>query len=174
MKIKIYLLLLLIALPFSIYSQDDDGLLLGKNQKQPTAALYDLSNPLGVNIEVNIWGFVRFPGRYIVPIKTTFMDLMSYAGGPMESSNLADIRIIRNPVNISEKPKIIKLDYNDLFWEDKISGVSKVNPELQTGDVILILEEKRYTFRDQVGFFLPIFGTLIALSTLILTIINSK
>jgi len=174
MKIKIYLLLLLIAVQFPVISQDDDGLILGKNQKQPTAALYDLSNPTGVNIEVNIWGFVRFPGRYIVPIKTSFMDLMSYAGGPMESSNLKDIRIIRNPVNSSEKPKVIKLDYNDLFWEDKISNVSKTNPELQTGDVILILEERKYSFREDVAFFMPIFGALLSVVTLIITITNIK
>ena len=164
----------MIAVQFPVISQDDDGLILGKNQKQPTAALYDLSNPTGVNIEVNIWGFVRFPGRYIVPIKTSFMDLMSYAGGPMESSNLKDIRIIRNPVNSSEKPKVIKLDYNDLFWEDKISNVSKTNPELQTGDVILILEERKYSFREDVAFFMPIFGALLSVVTLIITITNIK
>ncbi len=162
----------MIAMPILIFAQDDDGLLLGKNQKQTGAALYDLSDPQGVNIEVNIWGFISLPGRYIVPVKTTFMDLMSYAGGPLGTSNLQDIRIIRNPVSSSEKPKVIKLDYNDLLWEDKISGVSKLNPQLQSGDVILILEEKRYTMREDIGFFLPILSTLIAITTLILTITN--
>jgi hypothetical protein len=171
MKFSVVLFLVTVV-SYSVFSQDDDGLLLGKNQKQPTAALYDLSNPLGVNIEVNIWGFIRFPGRYIVPVKTTFMDLMSYAGGPLSSSNLKDIRIIRNSTNSTEKPKIIKLDYNDLLWEDKISGKSKLNPELQVGDVILILEEKRYTIREDVGFFLPILSALVGITTLILTIIN--
>ena len=171
MKIKL-ILLLLIVMPIFIFAQDDDGLLLGKTQKQSNAALYDLSDPQGVNIEVNIWGFVKLPGRYIVPVKTTFMDLMSFTGGPLETSNLKDIRIIRNPVNSSEKPKIIKLDYNDLLWEDKISGVSKLNPVLQSGDVVLILEEKRYTAREDIGFFLPIFTTLISITTLIITITN--
>jgi SLBB domain len=171
MKIKLFLLLLLM-ISVSVFSQDDDGLILGKTTKLTTAAVYDLSNPEGVNIEVNLWGFVTYPGRYIVPLKTTFLDLVSYAGGPTVASNLREVRIVRNSLKAGENPQLIKLNYNDFLWEEKISTKSKTNPELQSGDVILIMEERRYTFRDDVGLFLPIVTTLITLATFILTLTN--
>jgi len=169
MKIKL-LLLLLLGLSHLVFSQDDDGLILGKTQKGTNAAVFDLSDPEGVNIEVNLWGFVRFPGRYIIPLKTTFIDLMSYAGGPAENSNLKEIRIIRNPASGGGKPKLIKLDYDDFLWEDEILKRGKNNPVLQAGDVILIMEERRYTFREDIGLYLPIITSLITITTFILTL----
>ncbi|HEY3250410.1 MAG TPA: SLBB domain-containing protein [Ignavibacteria bacterium] len=171
MKIKLFLLLLIMA-SASVLAQDDDGLILGKTQKGTTPAVFDLSDPEGVNIEVNLWGFVHLPGRYIVPLKTTFMDLLSYAGGPTENSNLKEIRIIRNAVTPDQKAQLIKLDYDDLMWEEKISKVSKNNPVLHSGDVIMIMEEKRYTFREDIGLYLPIISALITITTFILTLTN--
>jgi protein involved in polysaccharide export with SLBB domain len=153
-------------------AQDDDGLILGTTPKQKSAAVFDLSNPDGVNIEVSLWGFVEIPGRYIVPLKTTFMDLLSFAGGPVLASNLKEIRIIRNSTTPGEKPQLIKLDYNDLLWEENITKATNKNPELVAGDVIVIMEERRYTFREDVGFYLPIFTTLFSIATLIITLTN--
>lgn len=167
---SILLLLLFVGLSVPAFSQDDDGLILGKTLKQSSGAIYDISDPTGINIEVNLWGFVSFPGRYIVPMKTTFMDLISYAGGPTVSSNLKDIRIIRNGTTPGEKPQLIKLNYDDLMWNDKISTVSKINPELKGGDLILILEEKRYSFREDLGIILPIVSTVITITAFIITI----
>ena len=171
MKVKLALVLIF-AVSLTIVAQDDDGLILGKTTKQNSAAVYDLSNPEGVNIEVNLWGFVRLPGRYIVPVKTTFMDLMSYAGGPAENSNMEQIRIIRNSAKPGEKPKLIKLNYNDLLWKNDISTVTKNNPELISGDVVIIMVDRKYTFREDVGFYLPIFTTLFSIATLIITLTN--
>ena len=167
---SILLLLLLLGVTIPLFAQDDDGLIIGKTQKQTSGAVYDLSDPTGINIEVNLWGFVGFPGRYIVPVNTTFLDLMSYAGGPTESSNLKDIRIIRNPAKPGEKPTLIKLNYDDLLWADKISTVSKNNPVLISGDLILILEERRYNFREDLGFILPIVTTVITITAFIITL----
>jgi protein involved in polysaccharide export with SLBB domain len=121
-------------------------------------------------MEVNLWGFVRYPGRYRVPINTTFMDLITYAGGPIMESNLEEIRILRNSTNPEGKPEMIVLDYNDLLWDSKISSKPKHNPVLKPGDVIVIKEEKRYTFRENVGFYLPIITSLISIVTLIVTL----
>lgn len=171
MKLVIGLLIFL-AFPVINMAQDDNGLILGRTPKEVTAAVYDLSDPQGVNIEVSVWGFVRFPGRYIVPIKTKFTDLVSFAGGPMENSNLKEIKIIRNPVSGESKTSITKLDYNDYLWSENISISSKKNPELQSGDIILIPEEKRYTVREDVSFYLAIFTTLFTITTLIITLTN--
>ncbi len=152
------------------FSQDEN-LQLGRSNTLPTAAVYDLSDPTGVNMEVSLWGFVRFPGRYRVPIKTAFMDLMSYAGGPLENSNLEEIRIVRNATDTtSKRGQIIKLNYNDIMWEDKVKVDSKRNPILQPNDVIIIMEEKRYTFREDLYFILPIVGTIITIATFIITL----
>ncbi|MCX7878237.1 MAG: SLBB domain-containing protein [Ignavibacteria bacterium] len=166
-----FCILLLVLLFNDVFAQED-GLILGKTPKLSTAAVYDLSDPTGVNMEINLWGFVRFPGRYIVPLNTTFLDLMSYAGGPTESSNLKEIRILRNKG--SDKTEIIKLDYEDLLWDEKISSKTRLNPVLQAGDVILIMEEKRYTFREDVSFYIPILSAIISVATLIITITNRQ
>ena len=154
----------------SVLSQDDDDLILGKSTKLGSAALYDLSDPTGVNIEVNLWGFVRYPGKYRIPLKTTFLDVMSYAGGPLEDSNLEEIRILRNSDNINGKSEVIKLNYDDLLWGENISSKPKNNPVLQPGDIILVLEHKRFTFRDNVSFILPIVTSIVTIATLIITL----
>lgn len=154
------------------FSQDDEDLIFGRSTKITSAALYDLSDPTGVNIEVNLWGFVRYPGKYRIPLNTTFLDVMSYSGGPIEQSNLEEIRIIRNSDNVKGKPEIIKLDYNDFLWEDNLSVKSKLNPVLKAGDIILVKEEKRYSFRDNIGFILPIVTSVVAITTLIITLTN--
>src|SRR4030095_9199305 len=107
------------------YSQDDDKLILGKSNELDNAAFYDLSDPQGVNMEVNLWGYVRLPGRYRIPSKTTFIDLMSYAGGPTDESNFEEIRILRNAGDPSKKPSVIRLNYDDLLWGKKISSNPK-------------------------------------------------
>jgi hypothetical protein len=156
---------------FGLFAQDDDdNLILGNSQNNKSAALYDLSDPTGINMEVNLWGYVRLPGRYRVPIKTTFMDLMSYAGGPIDESNLKEIRIIRNSSEPGKTAQLIKLNYEDLLWNEKVSTKPRSNPVLEAGDVVIILKEKRYTFRDDVSLYIPIFTTLISIATFIITL----
>ncbi len=169
MKLSLFLFLLIVII-HSVPAQDND-LIVGKPPNSTTAAVYDLSNPEGVNIEVNLWGFVRYPGRYKVPYNTTFMDLMSYSGGPMENSNLSDIRIVRNLTDSSKaKTVIIKLNYNDLLWGEKVKTTSKINPVLQSGDVVLVLEERRYSSREEFAFYIPFIASLISLATFIVTL----
>jgi hypothetical protein len=100
-QLLIAAVMLLIA--SNVLSQDDD-LILG-NIKNDNAALFDLSDPMGINMEVNLWGFVRYPGRYRVPVKTTFLDLMTYSGGPTNESNLKEIRILRNGNDTAKAPE---------------------------------------------------------------------
>ncbi len=159
--------LLFTAVTVEISAQPED-VILGKTDKLTSAAVYDLSDPTGVNIEVNMWGFVGLPGRYRVPVNTTFLDLMSYSGGPLENSDLKEIRILRK--NLAGKSEVIKLNYDDLLWEEQISSKVRSNPILLSGDIVIIKRERRFSFREDVGFYLPIFGTLISIATFIITI----
>lgn len=168
---KLFAFFILLFIPFHLLYAQNDELLIGKTNNATYAAYYDLSDPTGVNIEVNIWGFVKVPGRYKVPYKTTFLDLMSFAGGPLENSNLQEIRIYTPAVDtISGKAKITKLNYNDLLWSESVSSNTKLNPVLKTGDIVLVLEEKKYTFRENLGFYLPILSSLITFATFIITL----
>jgi len=161
--------IILLFLGFSIaYSQEDSSFTLGKSDKFNSGAVYDLSDPTGINIEVNLWGFVRLPGRYRVPAATSFMDLMSYAGGPLENSNMGDMRIIRTDDN--RKTKVITLNYDDLLWEDKVSSSERINPILVNGDVVVIPQKRRYTFRDNLSFFIPMISAILTIATFIITL----
>jgi protein involved in polysaccharide export with SLBB domain len=166
----IFSLIIFLVITGISYSQIDSSLILGLSQKNNSAALFDLSDPNGVNMEVNLWGYVRYPGRYRVPINTTFMDLISYSGGPTDESNLEEIRIIRGANEQTSKPKVIKLNYDDILWGDQVSTQPKMDPVLMPDDVIVILKEKRYTFRDNLSFYLPIFTSLISVATFIITL----
>lgn len=152
------------------YSQVDSSLILGLSQKNTTVSVFDLSDPTGINMEVNLWGFIRYPGRYRVPVNTTFLDLITFSGGPIEDSNLEDIRILRDMNNPEKKPVVIKINYEDLLWEDQVSTSPKPNPILQPGDVVIVLREKRYTFRDYLQIYVPIITSIVSIATLLITI----
>lgn len=165
---KSLLTLALITISLSCLYSQDSTLLLGKTDKSNQGAIYDISDPSGVNIEVNLWGFVRLPGRYRIPINTTFMDLMSYSGGPLENTKLEDLRIVRTEAD--GKIRVIRLNYGDLLWEDEIKTLTRDNPVLKSGDIILVPETRRYTFRDNIQFYFPLVAGLISIATFIITV----
>ncbi len=162
---------LLIILSIQIMYSQDDKLILGKSTKSVMAAVYDLSDPNGVSIEVSLWGFIGAPGRYIIPHKSTIMDLLTYAGGPLENSNLEEIRLLR-PGNdsLKTKTKIIKLNYQDFLWNEDVKQVKINNPVLQAGDIIIVTQQKRTTLRDDIQFILPIVSAIVGFATFIITI----
>lgn len=166
---------LIVVLMFIVFSgtsgaQIDSSLILGLSQKNSTVSVFDLSDPTGVNMEVSLWGFVRYPGRYRVPVNTSFLDLLTFSGGPIEDSNLDDIRILRNLNDSTKKATVIKINYDDLLWEDQVSTKSKPNPLLQPGDLVVVLREKRYTFRDYLQIYVPIITSIVSIATLLITI----
>jgi hypothetical protein len=60
-----------------------------------SAAYYYISKPGEITMSINLWGFVRNPGRYEVPISTDLVQLLSYAGGPLADADLGSVRIAR-------------------------------------------------------------------------------
>ncbi|MEO8512653.1 MAG: SLBB domain-containing protein [Ignavibacteria bacterium] len=169
MKFIVSLLFILLICGIS-YSQIDSSLILGLSQKNNAVSVFDLSDPTGINMEVSLWGFIRYPGRYRVPINTTFMDLITYSGGPIEESNLEEIRIIRGANDPVKKPTVIKLNYDDMLWGDEVSTKPKMNPVLQPGDYVVVQREKRYTFRDYLQIYVPIITSVVSIATLLITI----
>ncbi len=55
----------------------------------------DPNDRSGVTIEVNVWGYVRSPGKYLVPGTTDLITLLSGAGGPADNARLSEVTIVR-------------------------------------------------------------------------------
>jgi hypothetical protein len=129
---------------------------------------FNFSDPEAVNIKVSVWGFVKYPGRYTVPIYTTVTDLLSYAGGPMDASDLTDLRLYR--VDEDSTQALIKFNYNDLLWENNLKTKFRKLPTLLAGDILVVPGEPRLYFRDHMSIWLSIISVLISLSILVINI----
>jgi polysaccharide biosynthesis/export protein len=155
----------------SLFAQNED-LQVGSafNQyRQSQGAYFDYSDPEAVNIKVSVWGFVKFPGRYVIPGYSTVNDLLSFAGGPSDDAHLDDLRIYR--IEPDSTQKLYKFSYNDLLWDDNLRSVSTA-PSLNPGDILLVPGEPRLYFKDWFQISLSVISTLISLSILILNIVN--
>ncbi len=128
-------------------------------------AFFDYSDPEAVNIKVAIWGFVRFPGRYLVPSYTKVKDLLSYAGGPTDNSKLEELKLYR--VLEDSTQQLINLNYNELLWERALTTTKDTDPPLVAGDVLIVPGRPKLYFRDYFSLSLSVISTLISLAILI-------
>ena len=157
------------------FSQDDktrDG--VTKTMTTTATTYFDYSDPNKVNIEVNIWGYVKMPGKYIIPKGTSSVDLISYAGGPNSDTKIDKIRLIRpknDSLNISED-KIFEFNFNDVLWEDKIINKKLPNMTLEPGDIIVVSGEPKMFFKDNLSVILSISSTVISVAILMVTILK--
>lgn len=166
---KVYFVLFILILPGFIYSQTGD-IKIGRDPNIRTATqggFFDYSDPEAVNIKVSVWGFVRYPGRYLIPSYSNVRDLISYAGGPTDDAHLDDLRLYRN--NDSTQA-LLKFDYNDLLWDPELKSNRQKPPEIQVGDILLVPGTPRLYFRDYFTMTLQIVSTLISLTILVLNI----
>jgi len=154
-----------------IYGQDTDTQLGSTNLDRGTYArgFFDYSDPGSINIKISVWGFVRYPGKYLVPEYTSITDVLSFAGGPSDDALLEDIRIYRTFED--GKEQMIKINYNDLMWEDQLdSSTRRKVPHIQPSDVLVVPGEPRLYFRDYFSLGLSIFGTLLGITNLIINL----
>ena len=155
-----------LILTIPLYSQVDQQIGRAAEEYRYYGNYYDYSDPTTINIKVSVWGFVKSPGKYIVPLYTTVPDLISYAGGPVDQSNLDDVRIYR--VDKNGNQELLKLNYSDLLHEDQLNN--KFNPNIKAGDILIIPGSPKYYFRDYLSVSLSIFSAIISLTILILNI----
>jgi SLBB domain len=176
MKIKYLLLSSLILIAFySIQSYAQENLQFGNGLKPPQTTtrggFYDYSDPSGINIKVEVYGYVNYPGEYIIPASTGVNELLGLAGGPTQDALLQDLRIFR--INPDSSQTLIRFNYNDLLWTD--NGLTKPIkiPSLKAGDILLVPGEPRYFFKDYLAISVSILSALISLGILILDL-NKK
>ena len=149
------------------YQLGADALMMRNNMN---GGYFNYSDPEAININVSVWGWVKYPGRYKVPIYTTAIDLLSYAGGPTDAADLSDLRIYR--LNEDSTQSMLKFNYNDLVYESRLETKYRKIPGLQAGDVLVIPGEPRLYFRDHFSIWMSIFSVLISLSILVLNIVR--
>ena len=166
---NISVIFILVFLFSSQMFAQDDSYQLGSNNSgyRPTGGYYDYSDAKTVNFTVSVWGYVKYPGRYLVPISTTVADLLSYAGGPNTEAELDDLRIYRK----SEKKEdnLIKFTYDDLLWSKDIEFSKRFVPELQANDILMVPGSPKYYFRDWASIILTFIS---AASSLVILILN--
>lgn len=161
--------LFLIILTIPTFSQEDIQIGTTKYYSRMIGGYFDYSEPTGINMKVQVWGYVKYPGYYIIPTRSSVSELLSLAGGPTEEALLNDIRIFRT--NPDSSTVLIKLDYNDLLWGDELRNTIKF-PRILAGDIIIVPGEPRYFVREDISFYLSITTTLASLAALVLSIIK--
>ena len=164
-------MLFVLFVVFSVFSYGQDGdIQIGSslNQfRQSQGAFYDYSDPETINIKVAVWGFVRFPGKYIIPMNSTVNDLLSYAGGPTDDAHLNELKLIRTREDSVHA--ILDLQYEDIMWDNGVKRLGN-NPQVTAGDIVLVPGEQRLYFKDYLSITLSVVSTLISLAILILNI----
>ncbi len=182
---KLLFFLLVFSTTFLIQAQD---VKIGRDAqiRQTGGAFFDYSDPDRINITVSALGYVKFPGKYLVPEGTTVLDLLAFSGGPTTDAKLEQIALFRfansdtaafpPPKNAKDSSlisstgnRVLELNYNSLLWEDNIRPVDTI-PKLQPGDILLLKGEPRFFFRDYLSIALQILSAAISLTILILNI----
>ncbi len=138
--------------------------------------LYNFGEKDKINIEVSVWGYVNFPGKYIIPKGSTLVDLISFAGGPTVDAKLDDVRLFRpknDTLNVTAD-ELIKIDYDDIFWSKKVLNKKNRNFVLIPGDILVFPGEPRLFFKDHYSLILSTTAVLISLAILVLSITNKN
>ena len=166
-------LLILLLLPLFFFSNlslaQDEDYQLGVGQdyiRQNQGAYYDYSDPGGLNIKVSVWGYVKYPGRYIIPTWSNINDLISYSGGISDNSNIDEMRIFR--VNADSTQEMLLYNYEDLWWSETLQKQITLS-KLQPGDVLIVPGRPRWYWENYLTLTLSIVGVLLSLATLIVT-----
>ena len=126
-----FIFCILILLP--VYAQDIDFSNLPAN--------YKVGND-EITMNINLWGHVRKPGSYDIPIEFGLLELLSNAGGPTGTANLNDVKIVRKNneiVRVNIKKYIDTADFNDI-------------PQLQPGDLVIVGGSLNNAVKDFVGY----------------------
>jgi hypothetical protein len=106
------------------------------------AAYYFISKPGEITMPINLWGYVKNPGRYEVPISTDLIQLMSFAGGPLADADLGSVKVTRV---VRREGGVRKVEYNvNLRHLDKLDEMAL---SLEGGDTIYI-DNISFSVRD--------------------------
>ena len=151
-------LLLALLVPAKGSAQLESGLGPALSGSSP-AAYYYISKSGEITMPINLWGYVKNPGRYEVPISTDLVQLVSFAGGPLAEANLTDVKITRV---MRRDTQLRKVEYTvNLKHLDQVDEMAL---NLQAGDTILI-DNIPFQWRD--------FFTILTAAAVVVTAITN-
>ncbi len=118
------ILTVIFALSASPYAWGKDPLVSSFDMMQTDAySRYSVGNeyisgqePGTIMMRVNLWGAVRRPGIHHIPVKTSLIELMSYAGGPSETALLDSITIKRS---MGPEQKKLSVNLSEVIHDQK-------------------------------------------------------
>jgi protein involved in polysaccharide export with SLBB domain len=126
-----------------VHAQTLQGGLATGLPSSAVASYYYIAKPGELTMQVNLWGFVKNPGRYEVPSSTDLVQLISFAGGPVEYAKMDEVKIthaVRSDSATSNRTIVV-----DLENLDRVKGEML---KLYPGDTIFIDHTGWLTLRD--------------------------
>ncbi|MFN0157971.1 MAG: SLBB domain-containing protein [Bacteroidota bacterium] len=130
-------------LPSGAFAQTSESGLGSVLPRAATASYYYIGKPGELTMQVNLWGFVKNPGRYEVPSSTDLVQLVSYAGGPVQGADMDDVRITRfNRTDSLLTRGEYSVNLAELYRVDPAKLV------LRPGDTVFIDHSNWLTVRD--------------------------
>ena len=132
-----YFVIIICLISFHVTAHSQQGMMTNGSTLANVggSAYYDMSLGAGLTIPINLWGFVKNPGRYVVGSSTTLVQLLSYGGGPTDFARLTDVRIIRDKKVDSTVKELVILCNLEQFQK---FGDPTQNPMLYPGDTIIV------------------------------------
>jgi hypothetical protein len=107
------------------------------------ASYFYVSKPGELTMQVNVWGYVHNPGRYEVPTSTDLIQLLSFAGGPIQDAKLDEVKVTRflkRDTGISRGEFFVNLE--------DLSRVDQAKLVLYPGDTIFMDHTAWVSLRD--------------------------
>jgi polysaccharide export outer membrane protein len=95
-----------------------------------------------ITMPINLWGHVRNPGSYSIPIEFGLLELLSNAGGPTGNANLNDVKIVR------KNNEIVRVNIKKYLD----TGDYTIIKDLQPGDMVIVGGSLNNAFKDIIGY----------------------
>lgn len=110
-------------------------------QKGSGSIFYNPSIKGKVLIPVHFWGYFSRPGLHFIPVESSLLEGVSYAGGPTPQGKLDNVRHMRK----SDKSEVI----NEYFDLEKGGSNKAALMKLQPGDMVFVerdnwMEDRAY------------------------------
>ena len=167
MKTVFSLFFITIALSVHLHAQvsTQTELSTSKQAEQSRPGYYFYSKPFEVTMTVNLWGEVPQQGVYVVSTSTDIIQLLSYAGGPKEESDLEEVLVYRASGKKEVKARTLKT----INVQDILEGKSQ-SVMLTPGDMIVVKQVPKSLTWQEVLTIINTGATLVVLGVSIYTI----
>lgn len=169
----IKIIIIIAANTLYLYAQDDTRV-TAEELKKTGFNYFNYSEPGRINIEIIVLGGVKNPGKYLVPEGTNVIELLSLSGNVLREETAGNIKLIRTTKQSGKLSdnNIITLNYREIFKDEELKSINKANPVLVHGDILVVPITPEKTFWDILGDVSLVMTPIVALATLIISIIS--